>query len=87
MLSDTAEGPDKFALLMRVIQTGKATSDLFNRAYESAKLIDDEEERLDALLTLLDEIDYSSESNTKDNIVEPSSQPTQELVQNNEQQQ
>jgi len=87
MLNDTVEGPDKFALLMRVIQTGKATSEMFTRAYESAKLIEDQEERLDALLALLDEIDYSAESVGKENSVEPKVEQTEEIIQNDNQQQ
>jgi len=87
MLDDTTDGPEKFALLMRVIQTGKATNEMFTRAYESAKLIEDQEERLDALLALLDEIDYSAESEGKENSVKPKVEQTEEIAQNDGQQQ
>lgn len=83
MLGGVADGPEKFELLMRIIQTGKATNDIFVRAYDSAKLIEDQEERLDALLSLLDEIDFSSEQ--KDDNPNSSAEKLQEVNQNNEQ--
>ncbi|MEI6053745.1 MAG: hypothetical protein WCQ49_00055 [Candidatus Saccharibacteria bacterium] len=73
MIDGVNDGSDKFDLLMRVIQTGKATNEMFSRAYESAKLIEDKEEKLDALLALLDEIDLNS-----DQSVEKSSLPVSE---------
>jgi len=66
MIDGVDDGPEKFDLLMRVIQTGKATNDMFTRAYESTKLIEDKEEKLDALLALLDEIDLSTEQKVED---------------------
>ena len=58
MIDGVADGSEKFSLLMRVIQAGRASSEMFTRAYESAKLIEDQQDRLDALLALLDEIDF-----------------------------
>lgn len=56
---DSAEpGADKFALLLRVIQAGNAGGDVYKRAYESARQIEDKSQQLDALLALVDEIDF-----------------------------
>ena len=47
-----------FPLLIRIIQSGNATKDIYDKAYESAKSIDDNSEKLNALLALLDEVEY-----------------------------
>lgn len=58
LLIDSAQnGVEKFDLLMRVIRGGNASSNLYTMAYECAKTIDDKSDRLDALLSLVDEID------------------------------
>lgn len=51
---------DRFDLLLRVIQAGGASSEVYARAYESAKQIEDRDDQLDALLVLLDEIDFDT---------------------------
>lgn len=50
--------PDGFDVIMRLIRSGDANEDLFNRAYESAKAIEDNEIKLNALMDLLDELDF-----------------------------
>jgi hypothetical protein len=59
LVIDSAEnGSDRFDLLLRVIRAGNANSDLYARAYDSAKAIEDNNDRLEALLSLLDEVDF-----------------------------
>lgn len=77
LVIDGAEnGSDRFDLLLRVIRAGNANSSLYARAYESAKAIEDKNDRLEALLSLLDEVDFDvnqfAQANTK-------VEPTQEL--------
>lgn len=51
--------PDRFTLLLRIIQSGDASADVFQKAYESAASIEEKDEKLSALMSLLDEIDFS----------------------------
>ena len=60
VLDSEDNGSDRFALLLRVIQAGGADGAVYARAYESAKSIEDADDRLDALLSLLDEIDFDT---------------------------
>lgn len=56
VIENEDNGSEKFSLLLRVIQSGNGTKELYARAYESAKKIPDTNERLNALLALMDEI-------------------------------
>ena len=60
VLESSDSGPDRFALLLRIIQAGNATGDLYRQAYESAKKIENTGDRLEALLALLDEVDFDA---------------------------
>lgn len=57
---DGGGGAASFGILLRVIQAGNATGDVYAKAYESAKQIQDKDQRLNALLSLLDEIDFDT---------------------------
>lgn len=57
LIATTSVGADQFDLLLRVIQAGGASADVYTKAYESAKLLEDNDERLHSLLTLIDEMD------------------------------
>ena len=66
--------PDRFTLLLRIIQSGDASPTVFEKAYESAASIEEKDEKLSALMSLLDEIDFNlvapdeeSESSTEEN--------------------
>lgn len=58
-LDSTTNEADRFALLLRLIQAGNASSEIYTKAYESAKAIPDRDEQLNSLMSLLDEIDLS----------------------------
>ena len=60
LVIDNESGVDQFSLLLRIIQAGGASSEIYNRAHESAKRIEDKSERLEALLSLIDEIDIDA---------------------------
>lgn len=60
VLESTNAGPDRFSLLLRIIQAGNASSEIYKRAYETANKIEDSDDRLQALLSLLDEIDIDA---------------------------
>lgn len=53
----TSDGLDKFEVILRIIQSGRATPELFEQAYQSAKSFPDEQGRLGALMDLLDEVE------------------------------
>lgn len=90
---------EQFEVILRIIQSGNATGDIYKKAYASAQKIEDRNGRLDALLALMDEIDFdlqASESQEGTKAKEDTSTPTQDdvhpegeghlPVQNNEQQ-
>ena len=52
---------DRFELLLRVIQAGGASGEMYSKAYESAKQIQDKDQQLDSLLALLDELDLDTQ--------------------------
>ncbi len=82
VVDDSPNGPDKFALLLRLIQSGRASGDVYKKAYASAKEIQDTGERLDALMSLLDEIDVDIDQQTDSEEPEPANgTPTQEAAQ------
>lgn len=60
VLESTDDGADRFGLLLRIIQAGNASGDIYQRAYESAKKIENVDDRLEALLSILDEIDFDA---------------------------
>ncbi len=49
---------DRFGILLRIIQAGGATNDVYMQAYEAARQIEDKDEQLNSLLALLDEVDF-----------------------------
>lgn len=61
VLEGGASGQEQFGLLLRIIQSGNANVDIYNKAYESAKSIDDRGERLNALMDLLSEVEFSTQ--------------------------
>lgn len=61
VLDSADDGADRFALLLRIIQAGNANGDVYKRAYASAKAIEDSNDRLSALLSLIDEIDFDTQ--------------------------
>lgn len=76
VLDSAQNGADRFGILLRVIQAGNASGELYTRAYESAKAIDDGKDRLEALLSLLDEVDFDvNRESPEDNSPEHSDQP------------
>jgi len=65
VLDNAQNGADRFDLLLRIIQAGNASGELYSRAYESAKSIEGGDDRLEALLSLLDEIDLDVNQNAQ----------------------
>lgn len=57
---NSSNNTERFRLLLRVIQAGGANGEIYTRAYESAKQIQDKDEQLDSLLALLDELDFDA---------------------------
>lgn len=49
--------PDRFELLLRIIQSGNADTAVYERAYDAAKSIENSDDKLAALMSLVDEID------------------------------
>ena len=49
--------PDRFEVLLRIIQSGNASMAVYERAYEVAKSIEDSDDKLTALMSLVEEID------------------------------
>jgi len=64
LVASTEASASHFDILLRVIQAGGANEEVYNKAYESAKMLEDSDERLQSLLTLLDEIDFDQAGNT-----------------------
>lgn len=62
VIENAQDGLDRFELLIRVIRAGNSSVELYSRAYESAKSIEDTSDKLQALLTLLDEVDFGVDS-------------------------
>jgi hypothetical protein len=57
---------DRFELLLRVIQAGGANGEMYSKAYESAKQIQDKDQQLNSLLALLDELDLDTQLATSE---------------------
>lgn len=53
---------DRFSLLIRIIQSGEADGGLYGRAYDAARSIEDNELKINALMMLLDEVDFEIQS-------------------------
>lgn len=66
VLDSQEDGSNRFGLLLRIIQAGNASSDIYDKAYEAAKSIEDKDEQLNSLLSLLDEIDFNSDQVKQD---------------------
>lgn len=69
LVIDSESGPDQFDLILRIIQAGNANGEVYKKAYQSALKIEDRNRKLEALLALMDEIDFdlqSSERQTQD---------------------
>lgn len=49
---------DQFDLLLRIIQTGVAGAEVYNKAYTVAQSIENVQDRLDSLMAIVDEIDF-----------------------------
>lgn len=58
VLESSSSGADRFSLLMRIIQAGNAGGDVYRQAYQCAKEIENKDDQLDALLSLLEEVDF-----------------------------
>ena len=95
VIENAGDGVDRFSLLLRVMQGGHATSQIYAKAFESANSIDQSPDRLEALLALLDEVevDIDSDSDKADQSVEeapqaaPDQQPEHHDQQDNDQDQ
>ena len=53
---------NRFEILISIIQTGGASLEIYKKAYESAKKIEDVDQRLEASIALVNEIDFQVES-------------------------
>ena len=58
--SDIEDESEKFDALIKIIQFGNTKPELYNKAYDTAIKIEDDNEKKEALMTLLDLIDTSS---------------------------
>ena len=68
LVSQATVPADSFDVLLRVIQAGGAGGDVYAKAYESTKLIQDKDQRLQALVSLLDEVNFeANQSNLTQN--------------------
>ena len=65
---NSGDATDKFGILLRIIQAGGATNDVYNQAYEAARQIEDKDEQLNSLLALLDEVDFDVSATQPDAI-------------------
>lgn len=80
VIENTGDGTDRFSLLMRVIQSGRATGDVYARAYESAKSIAETPERLEALMSLLDEVEVDLTQAEEAAVAAPVSSPPEQVA-------
>jgi hypothetical protein len=62
LVIETGSGQDRFDVLLRIIQSGNTSLDVYTRAYESAQKIESADDRLAAMLALVDEIDLQLRS-------------------------
>ena len=62
-------GVDQFSILLRVLQAGGTNVDVYKKAYEAASLIEEKIDRLDSLVSLLDEINYGIQETSPEEIV------------------
>lgn len=87
VIDNADDGPDRFGLLLRIIQAGDAKAEVYKHAYASAKKIEDKSEQLNALLSLVDEIDFDtplpSSEDVDGDVVEPVT-PEQSARENND---
>ena len=57
---------DQFQMMIRLIQSGNVSKDIYRKAFECANSIEDSQDKLEALMTLLDEIDIDISSSDND---------------------
>lgn len=62
LVIESESGPGQFDLILRIIQAGNATGEMYKKAYQSALAIEDRSSKLEALLALMDEIDFDLQS-------------------------
>ena len=72
--------PDRFNLLLRIIQSGNADKNVYDKAYDLARTIEDKDQKLEALMSLIDEIDFDIQSKEE----QTPSQPAVEQPQDNQ---
>ena len=66
VVDSTTASADQFSLLLRLLQSGNATPDLYQKAYASAAAIEDKDDRLDAMMNLLDEVEVELDETAPD---------------------
>ena len=77
-VDNVGDSPDRFELLLRLIQAGNTSSAVYQKAYDAAKTIEDKDDKLNALMALVDEIDFElqAEDAPAPSESEPDTQPT-----------
>lgn len=68
---NSGDATDRFGILLRIIQSGGATNDIYQQAYEAARQIQDKDEQLNSLLALLDEVDFDVTATQPDTTQQP----------------
>lgn len=61
---------DQFDLLIKIIQTGASSAEVYNKAYTVAQGIESVQDKLDALMILIDEIDFEIQAQMDDEPIE-----------------
>jgi len=65
--NDGEDKQAKFEIILQVIRAGTITDEsIYQRAYDLANSLEDETTRLDALMRLLDEVDYELSDEAKE---------------------
>jgi|GEM_PF-706931 hypothetical protein len=82
IIGNTENGADKFTLILRLIQSGQADASLYQRAYDSASGIEDTNERTEALMQLLDEVELQLASDLDE--LPSDGEPQQQAVESQE---
>lgn len=66
-IDEATNQSDKFQLLIRLIRAGSASVEVYRKAFECAKLIEDNSEKFNSLLELMDEIELDISDENKIN--------------------